>query len=454
MEALPFPSPFLHQRHTEKLFIPYLTMNTLKKTLLTVLLLPAALTLQATGKVDRTEVLRQVEAQDAYVRDIRRHFHLHPELSGQEVETAKFLKAELKKMGGLTIHDVPGSTGFYAILDSKRPGKTIGLRTDIDGLPIEESPTNGGGKQKKWVSQNKGVTQGCGHDGHMAILLGTARILTHLKDQLTGRVVFLFEEGEESNSGIRPMIAALQNDGVKFDVIYGNHVASNVPSGQLFVKEGPIMAGMATLAYHIVGRGGHVSRPDKSVNPVFAAANVLTAISIAWNNQRDLEKLVTLGVTQLQGGQVYNVIPNEVFIGGSLRFFDGQAGERALQLVKDVSQHVAAAHGCTVSYTDRMKVDLPPVSNDTTYTRYAQKEIESLFPGHVTTDEKFVWYGSETFALYSQLAPTVFTLVGVNNPEVGSTAEHHNDKFDLDEDALQYGVGAMTQFVVGLSEGN
>lgn len=408
--------------------------------------------LRGKGGLEYADIRRLVAEQDSYVRDIRRHFHLHPELSGQEIETVKRLKAELQQLGGFELHDVPGSTGFYAILETGRKGKTIGLRTDIDGLPIDESPINGEGKPKHWVSQNPGVTQGCGHDGHMAILLGTARILHSLRNQLNGRFVFLFEEGEESNSGIRPMIAALQNDGIVFDVIYGNHVASNVPSGQLFVKEGPMMAGMATLAYHIVGRGGHVSRPDKSVNPVFAAADVLTSISIAWNNQRDLEKLVTLGVTQLEGSKVYNVIPNEVFIGGSLRFFDREAGEHALNLVKNVSEHVAAAHGCTVSYTDRMKIDLPPVNNDSAYTRYALRELESIFPKRVTSDPQYVWYGSETFALYNQLAPTVFVLVGVNNKEVGSTAQHHNDKFDLDEDALQYGVGAMTQFAVGLSK--
>ena len=426
-------------------------MNTLQRLLLAVILTTSPFALWGKGGVSYADVRRLVAEQDAYVRDIRKHFHLYPELSGQEVETAKRLKAELNQLGGFDIHDVPESTGFYAILDTGRRGKTIGLRTDIDGLPIEESTTNGEGKPKKWVSQNHGVTQGCGHDGHMAILLGTARILHQLRNRLTGRFVFIFEEGEESNSGIRPMIAALQHDQVVFDVIYGNHVASNVPSGQLFVKEGPIMAGMATLAYNIVGRGGHVSRPDKSVNPVFAAADVLTSISVAWNNQRDLEKLVTLGVTQLEGGKVYNVIPNKVFIGGSLRFFDRQAGEHALQLVKRVSENVAAAHGCTVSYTERMRVDLPPVSNDTVYTHYAQQQIEALYPGRVTTDPQYVWYGSETFALYSQLAPTVFTLVGVNSKEVGSTAQHHNDKFDLDEDALQYGIGAMTQFAVGVA---
>ena len=427
-------------------------MNRLHKLLFIGLFSALPFALWGKGGLDYVAIRRLVTEQDSYIRDIRRHFHLYPELSGQEVETVKRLKEELQQLGGFDIHDVLGSTGFYAILDTGRKGKTIGLRTDIDGLPIEESPTNGEGKQKKWVSQRTGVSQACGHDGHMAILLATARILHGLRSQLKGRFVFIFEEGEETNSGIRPMVAALQNDGIEFDVIYGNHVASNVPSGQLFVKEGPIMAGMATLAYHIVGRGGHVSRPDKSVNPVFAAADVLTSISIAWNNQRDLEKLVTLGVTQLEGGKVYNVIPNEVFIGGSLRFFDREAGEHALGLVKSVSEHVAAAHGCTVSYTDRMRVDLPPVNNDTVYTRYAQRELEALYPRHVTTDPQYVWYGSETFALYSQLAPTVFVLVGVNNKEVGSTAQHHNDKFDLDEDALLYGVGAMTQFVVGQSK--
>lgn len=422
----------------------------MKKLLFVCIVATSPIALLGKGGVSYKEIRQLAASQDTYVRDLRSHFHLYPEVSGQEVETARRLKAELLELGGFELHDVPGSTGFYAILDTGRKGKTVGLRADIDGLPIEESTTNGEGKPKKWVSKRSGVTQGCGHDGHMAILLGTARILRSVQNRLTGRFVLIFEEGEESNSGIRPMIAALKNDGVTFDVIYGNHLASNVPSGLLFVKEGPIMAGMATLAYNIVGRGGHVSRPDKSVNPVFAAANVLTAISIAWNNQRDLEKLVTLGVTQLEGGKVYNVIPNEVFIGGSLRFFDRKAGEHALSLVKSVSEQVAAAHGCSVSYTDRMRIDLPPVVNDTTLTRYAQREIEALFPGHVTTDEQYVWYGSETFALYSQLAPTVFTLVGVNSKEVGSTAQHHSDKFDLDEDALQYAVGAMTAFAVGL----
>ena len=136
------------------------------------------------------------------------------------------------------MHDVAGSTGFYAILDTKKPGKTIGLRTDIDGLPVTESPLNGGGRQKSYLSKNQGVTQGCGHDGHMAILLTTIKILNDWRDRLTGKYVFLFEEGEEINTGIRPMIAAIK--GIHFDAIYGNHLATNVPSGKIYIYYCPL----------------------------------------------------------------------------------------------------------------------------------------------------------------------------------------------------------------------
>ncbi|MBQ8098704.1 MAG: amidohydrolase [Bacteroidaceae bacterium] len=392
------------------------------------------------------ELLPLVNAQDDYLRDVRRHLHLHPELGGQELETARYLKAELQKAGPYELHDVAGSTGFYAVLDTHREGPTIGLRTDIDGLPILEKPTNGGGKAKRWVSQNPNVTQGCGHDAHMAILLSTARILAQLKEKLTGRYVLIFEEGEETNTGIRPMIAALRK--FRFDVIYGNHVSVAVPSGQLYVQEGPIMAGMATLAFHVNGQGGHASRPDKVINPIPAAAEIVGALGQAWQNQRDITQTVTLGIAQIEGGKAYNVLPNSVFVGGTMRFFNREEGEKAIDIVKRVSENVAAAHRCTVNYDSVMQVNLPPVVNDTLYTRQARSHIEELFPHHVVTGTDYVWYASETFALYKQLAPTVFVHVGIRNEQLGTTAAHHTDQFDLDDDALHYGLGAMLTFAV------
>ena len=271
--------------------------------------------------VNAETVLAKVQAVDAYIREVRGYLHEHPELSGEEYETVKFIREEIAKLG-LPVTSVPG-TGFYAVLDTRRPGKTIGLRTDIDALPIQEHPQNLK-QNKKWVSRNAGVSHTCGHDGHIAILLGAVKILHDLKDRLNGRVVFIFEEGEETNSGIRAMVEALRP--LKIDAIYGNHLKSNLASGKLYIREGAIMAGTGTVAFDVVGRGGHASRPDLSINPVFAAANILTGISVAWNNQRDITQTVTLGITQIQGGKIYNVIPDTVFIGGTIRFFNRQEG--------------------------------------------------------------------------------------------------------------------------------
>ena len=404
----------------------------------------AGLSVSLMAQTPAFDIPKTVEQYDGYLKEVRRYLHVSPELGGYEKETVKYLKNELGSIGKFEIHDVPGSTGFYAILDTKRPGSTIGLRTDIDGLPITEKNVNGGGKAKPWVSKNVGVTHGCGHDGHMAILLTTARILWQWKDQLTGRYVFIFEEGEETNTGIRPMIAALKD--IHFDAIYGNHLSSILPTGKLLVKEGPIMAGMATVALHVDGKGGHASRPDLAVSPIPAAAEIVTALGQAWVNQRNPTEAVTLGITQLEGGKVYNVIPNSVFVGGTLRFFNLEEGEKAVSIVKSVSENVAVAHQCTVRYDSVMTVNLPPVVNDTTLAVSAANVLDRLYPGHVTIDEKYIWWASETFALYSQLAPTLFLHVGIRNEEKGTTASHHTDNFDIDEDALAYGVGAMLAF--------
>lgn len=392
------------------------------------------------------EILSKISQYDDYTRKVRRHLHLYPEVGGHETETAKYLKAELSKIGQFEIHDVSGSTGFYAILDTKRAGKTIGLRTDIDGLPIMENELNGGGKPKTLVSKNVGVTQGCGHDGHMATLMTSIRIIYDLRERLSGKFVFIFEEGEETNTGIRPMVAALKD--IHFDIIYGNHLLSSVPSGLIYINEGSVTTGMAMISMQVFGKGGHASRPDLAVNPIFAAANILTSVSIAWNNQRDITKLVTLGVTQLQAGEAWNVIPDSVYIGGTLRFFDWDAGVHSLKLIKKVATDVAHAHGCTVQFGEKMTAQVPPVVNNPQVTVFARQMIDRLYPGRVTNDPKYNWYASETFALYNQLAPTLFAFVGVQNSELGITAGHHTGEFDIDEDALQYAIGTMVKIAV------
>jgi len=386
---------------------------------------------------------QEIRAVDAYVREVRGFLHENPELSGVEHETARYIQAELAKLG-LEVTKVKG-TGFYAVLDTHRPGKTVGLRADIDALPVAENPLNL--KQpKRWVSKNQGVTHACGHDGHIAILLGAAKVLTAMRERLRGRIVFIFEEGEETNSGIAPMIEALRP--LNIDAFYGNHLRSSLPTGTLYVQEGAIMAGTGTVAFDVIGRGGHASRPDLSVNPIFATANILTGISIAWNNQRDLTKTLTLGITQVQGGVIYNVIPDSVFVGGTIRFFDIAEGEKGFALIRRAAEDIARVHGCHVRFHDVMGVRMKPVVNDTTLTQFARAAIAESYPDKVLTGAEHIWYAAETFARYSELAPAVFTFVGIRNDALGSGAEHHNAQFDLDEDALPSAVGAMCSFAV------
>ncbi|CAM3308264.1 amidohydrolase [Filibacter tadaridae] len=373
---------------------------------------------------------------------VRTYLYERPELSGKEYETAKFLKEEIKKLG-LKIEEVPGSTGFTALLDTGKEGKTLGIRTDIDALPIEENPQNLTGP-RKYFSKNPGVMHACGHDGHMSIILSTMKILYEMKDSLSGRTYFIFEEGEEIGSGIEAMVRHLENKGI--DAIYGNHLTSFMDSGTVGVDAGPRMAGAILVDFSVHGKGGHGSRPDLSINPVFATANILTGLTNAWANQIDVTKTVTLGLTQIHGGTANNVIPDKVNIGGSLRFYDVEEGEKALDIIKKIADFTARAHNCAVEFSENFKIAALPVMNDEKLAALAQAGIEEVMPGSVVHDVR--WFASESFNQYAKIAPTLFAFVGVGNEEYGSGAEHHNDKFDVDENALVNGVLATTKFAV------
>lgn len=371
---------------------------------------------------------------------VRTYLYEHPELSSEEYETVKFLKEEINKIG-LLIEEVPGSTGFTALLDTGKPGKTLGIRTDIDALPVEENPNNLAGP-RKYFSKNPGVMHACGHDGHMAIVLSTMKILNDMKGYLSGKIYFIFEEGEEIGSGIEAMIKHIENKGI--NAIYANHLTAFMDSGTVSVDAGPRMAGAILVEFTVKGKSGHGSRPDLSINPVFAAANILTGLTNAWANQIDVTKTVTLGLTQIHGGTVNNVIPDIVEIGGSLRFYDVEEGRKALEIIKKVADFTAQAHNCTVEFSENFQIAANPVINDEKLAELALTGVEEVMPKSIVHDIR--WFASESFNQYAKIAPTLFAFVGVRNEAYGSGAEHHNDKFDIDENALINGVIVTTKF--------
>lgn len=391
--------------------------------------------------IDNNKLKQLVLKQEQYMINTRRYFHENPEVSSKEFETSEYLKRKMKSLN-MEIKAVEG-TGFYAILDTGRPGKTIGLRTDIDALPMQEHENNL--KQaKKCVSKRDGAMHACGHDGHMAVVLAAAKILSDLKEQLNGKIIFIFEEGEEIGAGIDAMIHALRD--YHIDAIYGTHLAAFMDTGDVCVDAGPVMAGSVLLEFDVFGRGGHGSRPDLAINPIFGVANILTGLASAWANQVDVSKTVTLGIANVHAGTAWNIIPDSAYVAGSLRYFDVEEGKRAFEIFKNVTHKTADAHNCTVSFRDSTKVATVPVINDKELAALAQEEIKSIYPQKLKHD--VVWYASESFSKYSELAPTLFAFVGIRNKQYGSGADHHNEHFDMDEDALHYSLMYTLKFML------
>ena len=393
------------------------------------------------------KILDLVNVYEADARRVRHYLHENPEVATEEVETSRFLKERVGNLG-LTIEEVPkrgrsAGHGFIATLDTGRPGKTIALRTDIDALPVKESLYNLA-QPRKVMSQNDGVMHACGHDGHMAILLASMKILSDLRNELSGKIIFVFEEGEEISAGICEMVNLLKSK--EIDAFYGNHLASFLNTGQIAIDPGPIMAAISRIDFKVIGRGGHGSRPDLSINPLYAGVDILNSISVAWNNQINVEKTVTLGLTEFHVGEAYNVFADEARIGGSLRYFDVTEGQRATNLFYKIAENVAKAHNCHIKITEDAGELSIPVENDETLAEIARASAQSLFP-HALVDD-ITWFASESFSRYGEIAPYVFSFIGTRNTELGSGAEHHNEFFDMDDESLKYGIGTMVKFTV------
>lgn len=396
--------------------------------------------------MEYNEILKMADEMNDYLIDIRRTLHRHPETSGEEQWTSTFLQNEIKKIG-LPIEMV-SKTGFIATLDTHRPGPHIVLRADIDALPVLESEENLKGK-RICISEIPGCSHVCGHDAHMAMLLASMKLLVEDKENQSGVIYFCFEEGEEIACGLKGMLDALEKRRV--DTCWGIHVYAGLESNKICLEAGPRMAGAAETDFEVVGKGGHGSRPDMAINPVFCAAAILTNLGVCWPNQITAGETVTLGITTIQGGEARNIIPDTAEIKGTLRYFSAEEGDKALELVKTVAEHTAAMHQCTVKFGSHFRTVVPPVVNDEKYAELAKEAVGKVIP-----KENLVkcepWYASDDFGKYLQKYPGIYAHLGLANEEYGSGALHHNSQFDLDESILTTGVKATLAYVKAVQE--
>ncbi|MES5813525.1 amidohydrolase [Pseudoxanthomonas sp. Soil82] len=401
----------------------------------------------------RPEVAAAAQKLQQQVVDWRRDFHQHPELSNREERTARVVADELRRMGlepktGIAHH------GVVAIIKGGRPGPRIALRADMDALPVTER--TGLPFASKATAQFRGETVGvmhaCGHDAHTGILLGVAQALVDMRATLPGEVMLVFQPAEEGppvgeEGGASLMLAQGLFDGFKPEAVFGLHVFSTVPAGQIAVRSGPLMAASDRFSIKVVGRQTHGSRPWGGVDPIVAAADLVGTAQTIVSRRTDLAKLpavVTFGA--IKGGIRYNIIPDDVEMVGTIRTFDEEMRQKIFADLRNVSEHVAAAHGARVEAQVPDSEGNPPTVNDPALTAKMLPSLQAVV-GAGNVFEPPLQMGAEDFSLYGQKAPALFFFVGATAAGIdpATAPGNHSPEFLLDEKALDVGFRALLQ---------
>ncbi len=388
-------------------------------------------------------LLELAKKYEDYMVGLRRYFHENPEASGKEFETIARIKAELSDMG-VDYIEVPDG-GRLGFIEGRRAGKTVLLRADCDALPIDETENLKG--NRVCFSKNPGLMHACGHDGHTAVLLGAARCLAELREELEGRVILCFERGEEGGGNVKYIFSYMDKQGVRPDACFGLHIEVGLPAGKIAVNDTNVLAGAMNFVITLEGSGGHGSRPDDAVNPIdcFTAIHQ-RLLSIRLNELSPFETC-TYSVGMVEAGTRANIIPQTLTFAGSMRCFDTEGvGMVFREKFREAVDNISAAYGCKAIY-NVYTVPYFATVNDPDYARLARKAIAAEI-GEENVCIINPNMASESFSQYLRQWPGAFALLGIDNKEKGTGAPNHNCAFDMDEDSLVYGAVAHVSYAL------
>lgn len=390
--------------------------------------------------MDMSKLRKEVEAYNTKIIEIRRTLHENPELSYQETETAKLIVENLEK-DAIEVRKGLGGTGVIGLLYGKNKNKTIGLRADMDALPVEEQTG------LPFSSKMKGIMHACGHDNHVAMLLGAAHVLAKHRNELPNNVKFIFQPAEEDGGegGALPMIkdGALENPHVNH--VFGLHIMSDFPIGTFALREGSEMAAPDAFRIEITGIGGHGSLPDQSVDPIYVGNHVISALYGIRSRYMTQTKPLVISVCSLHSGTKDNIIPDKLLMEGTIRTLDENIRKEVKSKISTMIPSLAAAFGASavVSFKENA---YPVTYNDPEISKRVFGILSKIDGMKVTETEPLM--GGEDVSRFLQKAPGTYYFLGTRNEKKGMIYSNHNSKFTSDEDYLK--MGALSHVLIAM----
>ncbi len=370
---------------------------------------------------------------------IRRDIHEHPELEYQEFRTSELICSYLDKLG-IPYQKNVAKTGVVGLIMTNPDAKTLLMRADMDALPMNEET------DCPFKSKTCGVMHACGHDAHVAILLGCASVLSKIKDKLKCNVKLVFQPAEEDAGGALPMIEEGIMENPHVDAAIGGHVMNNVEAGKVLVKYDEVMASPDDFDLVVTGRGGHGGYPHNCIDPIAVAIQILSAWNIlSARYTTPLEKHL-ISTNMFQAGTCYNVIPDQVVIKGTVRTFDNDVRHKLAEEMEKIAHHVAESFGATSDF--KFTFRYPPLLNNKEMVNSFRISAEEILGAGNVVEGVYPSMGGEDFAYFAERVPSVFINYGSGNEAMGATMPLHNSKFTIDETCIKTGVLAMCKFAL------
>lgn len=387
----------------------------------------------------KEELVQLIQSIQSQLIDDRRHIHQNPELSFREFQTMEYICNRLDMLGISYKKEIAG-TGVLAEIHGAKPGKCLLIRADIDALALTEK------NSVSYLSNNEGVMHACGHDAHTAILLNTCQVLQALKAKWCGTIKFAFQPGEETTGGAEPMIQQGILENPKVDACIALHMDTDLNTGTMRIKNGPMYASPDDFAITIKGKGAHGAEPHNAIDPIVIAAQIITQLQTIISRKVDPFDQAVVSIGSVHGGHSSNIIPDTVEMLGTARAFTNEMRTLLSEQIHTIVRNTCDTYGAEYEY-QFIKL-FPPLTN---HNEISKKIYDAAVC--CLGEENCIWGGlatmaGEDFSYFSQTVPSALFKLGCRNEEKGITAPLHSPHFDLDENSLIHGVAIFTEFAL------